>query len=182
MAQWGLSRLGLRTAMVESVTDAVEGSQELVYGSEVSSSGNSLGVYIIAALGIFALIVLLWLFFRWISGHGPKDAKVTGMTMVSTLSEQPYVAMASADRQRGPAAGVRRQYRRFLRLYKDKGIVLHDCDTSLDVQSKADKKFNDPEALEALRDLYIQARYDGNANGKAAALARRLYARLRKSD
>lgn len=178
---WTLSKIGLHTSIKENTTTAVAGVQNLI-DSTSTYEGSSVWGYIIAVVGILVLLAIIWLFYRWISRRPSMQAPVSEPVLVRTAIKPSAKDGLSLGWQKSSVTGVRRQYRRFLKLCKDNGQALRESDTSLDVNRRAQHAFNEPESLEAFRELYIRARYDGRAEGKDAALARKLFGMIRKNS
>lgn len=135
--------------------------------------------YIAIAIGIVVAAVILIRVFRALAGRGSSQGseRKSGETRISLAREKGRSDDAPAG---SPAARVRAQYKKFLRLAAARSLGPEMSDTSLDVSKKCQGAFDD-EAVRELRDIYIEARYDAAANWENAQQAKKLYAKIRKS-
>ncbi|MBQ8638586.1 MAG: hypothetical protein IJ468_05405 [Lachnospiraceae bacterium] len=158
--------------------------QELSFAPEEAvlletGEGNEIVGKILLAIVILAVIVLLVLFFRWLS------TRETGERWELAAEEKRREGEASsrepqAERVLSSAAQVRRYYRKFLRLYLERGAYLHRSYTSQDVERNAKNVFSNHEAMEQMRELYIKARYSQKVQKEDVVLAKQLYRQIRK--
>ena len=78
--------------------------------------------------------------------------------------------------------GVRLWYRRALALIRARGGRVEASMNTLQIE-QANQETVDPDALRALREVYLPVRYGGRAGSRGdAARARAAYERLRKAD
>ena len=139
----------------------------------------AVGKWIILLLCAALLVVLLWLFFRWIHTLGSPERDTAPAAEVR-------LAAASAGekrerRQTATAVGkVRAQYRRFLKFYQAGGGEVHPGDTSRDIGEEAERMAFDAASAGELREIYIRARYAGEAERGDAARAKELCSALKK--
>ncbi len=136
--------------------------------------------YIARVLGIVFAVVAIVLLFRWLSGRSlPKREKEKSDTVrTGVQEEQPK----RTPRLSGtPEAQVRRTYRKFLLECRAKGVPLEENMTSLEVSHAATSYFDDEESVLALREIYMNARYHGEASKESAQEAKRLYRLVRES-
>lgn len=132
------------------------------------------------ALLAVACVAALYFFFRWMSrlgwGEGASDTLGEKRGVVDSVPGKPE----KQPRFGSPVQRVRAQYRKFLKLYLAMGGEMEKSDTSLDVHRGARKCRLDEAAARELREIYIRARYAGDADGRDAARARELYGTIRK--
>ena len=93
--------------------------------------------------------------------------------------EKPAEA-AVAAKERSTVAQVRSAYRRYLKLGAAQGLRPQRSDTTLDIRKRFSRIFPD-DASDALREIYLRARYDGHADREDASRAKALIAQLKKS-
>ena len=107
-----------------------------------------------------------------------------GRLPAQPVSERSVGRAESARFYRPPGRGtpretVRYYYYKFLLLCRSRGLLFRPSDTSQRIAQQARESFS-PEALEALREEYIRARYSLAPVDRAAARrAQQLYRRLR---
>jgi hypothetical protein len=131
---------------------------------------------IVLALAIVAAAAALVLLFRWLSrGHSDSAGR-------SSPFRRDLDAGLERERvsPRSYTGRIRRQYRAYLRMCRDRGLEFERSDTSTDVGRKSLPEFPDEEALCALRDLYQQARYSGEVSREDYQRFRRLVGTLKK--
>lgn len=175
---WILSKLGIRGTFLTQQTQESTGELKagiLGEGYEGSGSGGLVG-RILLALGILAVAVGLFFLFRWMARRPPQKGPtpVSGTRTVGPRRE----ARASSPGESSGVHRVRRQYRKYLRLCQEKGAAPADSDTSLDVECHAAGLF-DQEAQRELRQLYLKARYAGEATSQDVARAKELVKELK---
>lgn len=135
---------------------------------------------VLLALGTVLAVVLIVLLLRRLAQSRTKAQPVPG----GGLERRSAVPPPERKRQPRPREGraarqVRSQYRKFLRLCRDRGVSLSPGQTSGDIAALARGKLDGP-AAEELRQLYLPARYDGRAEPGAAQRARALVEQLKK--
>ncbi len=133
---------------------------------------------IIIALIIVAVAVLLFLVFRWMSKRARKRPETPGV--IDDRSVEKPAEAAVAAKERGTVAQVRSAYRRYLKLGAAQGLRPQRSDTTLDIRKRFSRIFPD-DASDALREIYLRARYDGHADREDASRAKALIAQLKKS-
>lgn len=135
---------------------------------------------VIVALICIGVAVMLFFVFRYLSKKTKEKREDSPGIVDDRSTEKPAEAAVSA-KERGAVAHVRAAYRRYLRLGAAQGIRRARSDTTLDIRRRFSGIFPDEEA-EALREIYLRARYDGRAEKEDAALAKELVARMKKSE
>lgn len=140
--------------MGHSFKDAV------VVGDHVATTQSVLTI-----IAIIILFVCAFYFFRWLALHKGEDSFISqGLDMVRTGGS----ARQKKERATTTALQIRRQYRIFLKLYKDNGGKIEKAFTSKDVLDSSVEILPDTSAelLEEMRQIYLAARY-GNTATKA---------------
>lgn len=152
------------------------GFQEQLDKMNLPTASMELILRIVLALAILAAVAALVLLFRWLSQRH-SDGAGRSSPFRRDLG-------AGMERERtGPgsyAGRIRRQYRAYLRMCRDRGLEFERSDTSTDVGRKSLPEFPDEEALCALRDLYQRARYSGEVSREDYQRFRRLMGTLKK--
>ena len=179
-----LSLLTLSTGSTEET--------ELVETEEMDlASGTGIGIPIwvrvllmlAIAAALIALCVLLIRLLRRLAG-GKVQGKIGGMASeeVRGGAEHPGKVPGAAANfsPLHPVSRIRRRYRQYLRLCRDKGSALLESDTSADVLSRTAGLFPDPEDCSRLREIYIRARYGADASQEDDAAAKEILEKLRK--
>ncbi len=158
------------------ITSDDSGFQEQLDKLELPTASMELVLRIVLALAIVAAAAALVLLFRWLSrGHSDSAGR-------SSPFRRDLDAGLERERvsPRSYAGRIRRQYRAYLRMCRDRGLEFERSDTSTDVGRKSLPEFPDEEALCALRDLYQQARYSGEVSREDYQRFRRLVGTLKK--
>lgn len=110
------------------------------------------------------LIIGAILFFRWlISTHEKTDVISPEIDISRTKGSN---LKQKQEYHVGSIQQVRKQYRKFLKLYKSHGNMIHLSDTSTDIAQKSSELLGTSEDLKEMREIYIKARY-GNQATKA---------------
>ena len=124
---------------------------------------------------LIAAAVIVFVFRRLAGRRAERKEASTGAAVYN-----PAKPAARNVRSSSPVQGVRKQYRKYLNLLESEGIVIEGDDTSEDVREKAPFKFRG-EAADELRELYIDARYNGTADKAAADRAKELLREIKST-
>lgn len=129
----------------------------VVVGDHVASTET-----ILTALVIIALLICAFYFFRWLALHKGEDSFISyGFDMIrSKDSTKPKKERATTT-----VMQVRRQYRQFLKLYRENGGKIENSFTSEDVMNHSAEVLAEtsPDVLSEMRQIYLAARYGGIA-------------------
>lgn len=140
---------------------------------EASPLAHALGGLVIIAGTGLALLA----FFRWLRGRYAGDQGGSGVqetrVILSPLTD------ARREREDNAVRGVRRQYRKFLKLCEDLGAERTPASTSLDMHWQAKALPGVSQVSETVRGLYIRARYAGEAEAEDVQQMKKLCARAR---
>lgn len=129
------------------------------------------------ALGIIIAALLLWTLFRYLSRRNGAAAPA----QVGSERREPFFPrreVAQAPKENSHVQRIRSQYRRFLKLYYKAGFARSPSDTSQDIAQYSRESMGDE--VSALRELYIGARYNGEATPEDAVQARELCTRIKR--
>ena len=171
-------RLGFQ-APEESAAPDLSSAAEILQLEGAAGSGSPLLGQILTALGIVAALTAVVLVFRYLSRRERSSAPEPRQgERRYTVEARP--AEASTGASRSAVQRVRAQYRKFLRLCRDRGISWEKSATSQEV-AELSKNAVAPKAGEELRQLYLEARYHGQATREDAEKARQLAAGLKKT-
>jgi len=152
---------------LEEVTQVVETDQTMVY--------------VFSALGILIAIVLVVLLFRWLAGKRrslPSSAGDEVRYAASPLSprEKPLTRLSA----RTPDLQVRYWYQQLLHRTQQEGGQLRPTMNTRQQQDISTEVFKEYSALSRLRQLYLPARYKGQATQQDAQEAKALYQQIKK--
>ncbi len=150
--------------------DGLSPELDLIQGEE------AVGIRFLNALLIIAAAAAAFFLLRALA-RGLRKAKQAGSVQAVTLRSGAEEAVAP----RGPVRRIREIYRRFLHLCLRRKVAIARSDTSLDVQRKSEGLFEEEDS-EALRRLYLKARYRETADEAEAEQARQLYRQLKKEE
>lgn len=153
-------------------------SQEMLQMEEGGTPSARWLLYAAAAIGIVIAGLLLFFLFRALARRGSalRAERKPGESRTSLAQRS---ARGEGAPSGAPAAQVRAQYRKFLKLAASRSLGPEKSDTSLDVHEKCRETF-DARAAGALRELYLCARYDGRADRQDARRAKELYVQIKK--
>lgn len=127
-------------------------------------------------LGVLILLLIIALVFMKLAGRRAEAMKAVGVTS----QYSPAIGREEKRRFTGQVQGVRKQYRKYLGMVEKEGVSVGPEDTSEDVCTKAHSGLGGAAARE-LRQLYIDARYNGTASRAAAERAKELVRELKKA-
>ncbi len=178
---WLFSRISFSASgqQESEVTIDTSGLENVFEGMEAGQNAD-LFLRVLTALGLILAVVLLVVFFRWLSGRSRRDAvRADSVERRSAVSEKEPLRRRFRASSR-PVGQVRAQYRKYLNLCRRRGIELEKSDTSEEIERKT-RYVMESEDVRSLRRLYIAARYNDEATKEDAAEARRLYQRLAAS-
>lgn len=125
---------------------------------------------------IAAVFVLLFFLIRKAIRTPRQSAAVTAQTTINFLPEgmpkEPDFGLSSVY-------VVRRQYRKFLKLCRSKGLAWSPGSTSLEIDRSAQRICGIDGASSQIRRIYIQARYNGHASRNSVKKMRALLAQIK---
>lgn len=137
---------------------------------------------VVLGLCIVAGLIICLLVFRALSRREKVSAETGQVKDVRTRNVS-RTGSRSADPDNTMVHQVRQQYKRFLQSISVRGIVPGRSDTSLDIEKQYHLAAGDPEsgklAVE-LREIYLAARYDGQADAEAVRRAKEICAEIGK--
>lgn len=116
----------------------------------------------LTAILAIVLLVAAFYFFRWLALHNGEETFISrGFDMIRGKDS----AKPKKERATTTVLQVRRQYRIFLKLYKDHGGKIANSSTSRDVLQRSVEILPDisRDILEEMRRIYLNARYGGTA-------------------
>lgn len=118
-------------------------------------------VKIITILFTIVVIVLIFFFFRWLAlNRGEESIMDRGLDIIRSNHPE----KTKKERASSTVLQIRRQYRIFLKLYRDRGGSLVLSDTSEDILKRGSAYFSQTELLQEMRDIYLNARYRNTAS------------------
>lgn len=176
--QWLLVHMNILNGVQNENTEPMGGPLEHL--QELNPyEPNELVHRILIALAVLAGAVVLFLLFRWMSRR--REEETSAGTPGPIRYTIPNVPERKADQDANRyARRIRRQYRAFLRLCRERGVQLRLSDTSTDIGRRALPAFPDEKALAALRDLYQEARYHGASSREDCQRFEQLLGRLKQ--
>ncbi len=145
---------------------------------EKPGDGNTLLKVLIIGAAAAVLAYLAYRLLRMLFLRGPELAD-NGEGEIERVT----IETAETSRPRGgartPEERVRREYRRFLRLCRQRGVKLRPSDTSLSVE-RMSAQLSAPEEARELRRIYIDTRYGAITPEDAPRRAEEAYRRVKK--
>ena len=133
---------------------------------------------ILIVLAVLAAIGIIILIFRALAGKKFTAEVPSGDGRIER--EQNREAARRKENLNAQVQGVRKQYRKYLALLKDKGQDIDESETSGDIVQMSQPEYRSGEARE-LRELYIKARYNGVADRQDAERAKELVKAIKKA-
>ena len=170
-----------------------QGTEEQTFELQIEEAKEQLGLSagessaladsVLTALAILAGIAAAVLLFRVLLGRRRLPARAAG---TEAKSERLGKAAQGPPRTlfpgRRPEEQVRRAFRKAMRLAERRGAVFEVADTSERIAEKS-AAFVDGNTFNALRQVYLKARYDPEGTDRSsAALAGDLYESLRRAS
>ncbi|MBR4035903.1 MAG: DUF4129 domain-containing protein [Oscillospiraceae bacterium] len=111
---------------------------------------------------VILLLACAFYFFRWLALHNGEESFISqGIDIIRGKD----TTRIKKERATTTALKIRRQYRQFLKLYKEQGGKIETASTSQDVLERSATVLPDAstDLLEEMRQIYLSARYGGNA-------------------
>ena len=174
--KWLFSWIRIREPEEPPVQEVPTGPADSTDWREITE-GEGLDIRVVYAVLILLAAVLLFLLLRKLAGTLKKKAAAARPAEERRMKAAPLPKEEMPAR--GPVRKIREIYRKFLRLCRSRSVELVRSDTSWDVERKSLPVF-DQEDSEALRQLYLKARYREEANPSDAEEAARLFSQLKK--
>ena len=142
--------------------------------------GSELLYRLLIALAVIAVCVLLFLLFRRLLNRRRTVRETAGRESREAV-DAPARGAKPLRRfgLRTPAEQVRYQYRKYLLLARSRGAALTECQNTLQQRRQAGEYLRAQDPQDALRALYLPARYGGEADKAAAREAKRLYEEIK---
>ena len=182
---WLLSKIHFGEGAMELNTSGLEpmGGEEMTELTEMEQfAANPALQQVLKIVGIAALCVAGFFLMRALSKHAQRGAEIERREERERLDE-PLPSggglKAALQRRGDPVWSVRRAYVRFLRRAEGKGVLLNGRQNSRQVLELAREKEFDPEAMEELREAYVRARYDADADAQSVRQAKAALERLK---
>ena len=136
-----------------------ETTKELL--DSVASTYDGSFAKVMVILFTIAVIVLIFFFFRWLAlNRGEESIIDHGLDMIRSNHPEKI----KKERASSTVLQIRRQYRIFLKLYRDRGGSLVLSDTSEDILKRGSAYFPKTELLHEMREIYLNARYRNTAS------------------
>jgi hypothetical protein len=158
----------------EEAEYAVEEGMEI--GGAMQAEMSAVSVVVFAVLGVVAVLLLLFFVYRILS----RSTRNTSDTNNISYYEKHMPASFALKRSTGASKGMRRIYKRFVRLCNKRGIAPVPRGTSSYYAENAASVFNLTDEAEELRELYLPIRYGNKPpNKKDVARARELLKRMK---
>jgi len=125
-----------------------------------------------------AVALILLVFFRWLKGRNGNPQR--GFVPQEEREQMTSIPLENRRKEESAVRGVRRQYRKFLKLLGDMGCVFNAQSTSMDVHCRAEELYGSDSVSADVRKIYIRARYGGEANDEDVQRMKKLYGEARK--
>ena len=136
-----------------------EATKELLDSAVAVYDGSFAKMLVI--LFTIAAIVLAFFFFRWLAlNRGEESIIDHGLDMIRSNNPE----KTKKERSSSTVLQIRRQYRIFLKLYRDRGGSLVLSDTSEDILKRGSSFFTQTELMHEMREIYLNARYRNTAS------------------
>ncbi len=138
--------------------------------------------FALQAAGFAIAAVLVFLLLRALAQRMGRGESTSGTDERESLDRLEAPRPRAPLLRRSAGDGVRLWYRRALALIRARGGRVEASMNTLQIE-QANQETVDPDALRALREVYLPVRYGGRAGSRGdAARARAAYERLRKAD
>lgn len=161
----------------QHVLQVLAGQSKLEQKVDTFTRGTNFSSAFWTALVILAVILCLIFFFRWLNQKWKPEIHLTdGISMETQTGEISSRKM----RESGTVFQVRKQYGKFLKLYQACGNMIKTGDTSQDISQKSSPVFENEDALDEMRNIYICARYDQFASKADVKRMKQINRRLKQ--
>lgn len=161
----------------DKIMSVILGSNEIENKVSHIAKENNLSASVWWMLGSLGIIVAVIILFRWLNQKWKPQVIHSNGAIREVSIEETYVAKG---RSFSNVQQVRRQYRKFLKLYQKCGKMVLPCDTSLDITDKSLDILSDTNLLENMRMIYMRARYDNLADASDVRKMKQMYHRLKQ--
>ncbi len=129
-----------------------------------------------SAIGIIALLIVIFFIFRWLSARRELNTKLAPGILLSR-EELPE---KQSERSGSTVNQVRRQYRKYLKLCKTYGAKLPKSATSTSVEEQSEKLFGFFSENSEIKDIYIRARYNNHATKSDLRKLKQMYQTIKQ--
>lgn len=156
---------------------------QIFEGMVPGANHEELFAKILMGIGIVAAVIICILVFRMLANRDREVRKVSGVRDERTKT----VIKREKTKHRSENTHVeivREQYKRFLRMLAQQGVVTEKAHTSLDVQKQYRRVERseeiDGKLADELRQIYIAARYGQDAGAQEAQRAKEICSEIKK--
>lgn len=156
---------------------------QIFEGMVPGANHEELFAKILMGIGIVAAVIICILVFRMLAKRDQEVRKVSGVRDERTKT----VIKREKTKHRSENTHVeivREQYKRFLRMLAQQGVVTEKAHTSLDVQKQYRRVERseeiDGKLADELRQIYIAARYGQDAGAQEAQRAKEICSEIKK--
>ena len=117
---------------------------------------------VLTALLVIFLLICAFYFFRWLALHNGEEIFISDSIDIIRGNNR---TRRKKERATTTVLQIRKQYRTFLKLYRQQGGKIEKRSTSLDILNQSAEKMPEASAdlLAEMRQIYINARYAGTA-------------------
>jgi hypothetical protein len=160
------------------------GAEEQPLGATAEQlAANPTVKLILTIIGIAAACVIAFFILRKLSRQNQRAMEIERRehreSLDTRISSDRGIA-GMLRRRDDPVEGVRHAYRKFLRAAQKEGVRLNGRQNSLQIRNLAAPMFAQ-EPLDGLRDVYVQARYDGKASPEDVEKAKQALSQLKSA-
>lgn len=150
---------------------------------QMAYTSNHMWSAIFFLVAILAIAGCAVLFFRWISsGRWQENDVSDGREQTIIPLDTPKSANTRRTISSHHVQQVRELYKRYLKLYMKLAGEIHPYETSYDIARKSEQIMKEHEEIFQIREIYLDARYNGHAEKKNLRTLKNLYQRLKKEQ
>lgn len=150
---------------------------------QIDDTRNNVWNIIFFILGILIIMSCVAFFFRFISSGRWRDKDN------STDKEQKVISLDSPNSSKVKrnvsshyVQYVREQYKRYLKYYMKRVGEIHPYETSCEIAEKSEQVIPERECIWQVREIYLEARYNGRAEKKSLKKIKNYLRKLNKSN
>lgn len=178
--QWILSLFHIEGQVAEEIFMVFETGEEMLKREAVGSGGNiSWMVMLFQVLLVLLCVAGIIYFFMWL-GKGRTEERGYQDVISVFRGENKKTETSPAGKDSFWVRQIRREYGNYMKLCQEQGISIEISTTSQDLQESQKKNFQIYMQCQELRQIYLDARYGGQADFQSVKRFREVYREIKK--
>ena len=168
---------------VQNILGGIAQGDHFAEVGQIDNTHNNVWNIFFFILAIFIIMGCVVFFFRFISSGRWRDKDD------STDKEQEVISLDSPNSSRAKrnvsshyVQQVREQYKRYLKFHVKRAGEVHPYETSCEIAKKSEQVMPEHECIWQIREIYLEARYNGKAGKKALKKIKKLSQKIKKGS